>query len=82
MPYHGRISTLFECHCRRQQLDRQRQKFYWGGVQIVHDWMSFERCGVWPGLRPYDRIIIDSVEEEEVNAEQESMGISYNSALF
>ena len=42
--FHGRVEVLLDFHCRRMQLDRQRQRFQFekNGREVTPEWVTFE----------------------------------------
>ena len=63
VPFRGCVEVLLDCHCRRMQLDRQRQRFQFerGGREVIPDWATFEVHGV----ENRDTIYIISIDAPE-----------------
>ena len=63
MPFRGYAEVLLDCHCRRMQLDRQRQRFQFkeGGYEVTPEWVTFEVFGV----EDFDTIYIISIDAPE-----------------
>ena len=79
MPFRGCIEVLLDCHCRRQQLDRQRQRFQFNnGREVIPEWVTFEVAGVENRDIIYI-ISIDAPEYQEIRFVTDATSVSVSS---